>query len=233
MKLTIKSILTISAFLAGPIASAQFEGDLNIEHNTQEDFLSTPELTAESIIPKNPEPNSTAIPEKPMEKRSLVTHTPNATIAIVEDAVITMDDLDKKLMPFVRQIKRESTSEIQFQQNLEVAGREILENMINDILLVKDFKADKRFTIPTSYLENYYIKFMEEKFEGDRSRYIEFLKAKGMTDREFREEQKDEMILGFVRTQMKKSQSEISPDKIHRYYEQNSKLFAPESPATM
>lgn len=97
--------------------------------------------------------------------------------------------------------------------------------MIDDILLVNSFKSDKKLRIPESYLENHYTKFLVEHFQGNRSNYLEFLNAEGKTDREIREQQKEEVIIGFVRGRMRRSENTISPAQIQKYYDENKAQF--------
>lgn len=150
---------------------------------------------------------------------------PNGVAAIVDTRVITMEDLYRKLGPFIRQLQRECTTQSQFQEKLGPLAQEVLDRMINDILLVNSFMADKKLRIPESYLENHYTKFLVEHFQGNRSNYLEFLAAEGKTDREIREQQKEEVIIGFLRSRMRQSKATISPTKIQKYYEENISNF--------
>lgn len=150
---------------------------------------------------------------------------PNGVAAIVDTRVITMEDLHRKLGPFIRQLQRECTTQTQFQEKLMPLAQEVLDRMINDILLVNSFMADKKLRIPESYLENHYTKFLVEHFQGNRSNYLDFLAAEGKTDREIREQQKEEVIIGFLRSRMTQSKATISPTKIQKYYEENLSNF--------
>lgn len=150
---------------------------------------------------------------------------PNGTAAIVDNRVITMEDLHRKLSPFVRQLQRECRSNAEFQEKLTPLAQEVLDRMIDDILLVNSFTSDKNLKIPESYLENHYAKFLVEHFQGNRSEYHEFLKAEGKTDREIREQQKEEVMIGFLRSRMKKSEATISPTQVQKYYNEHQNEF--------
>jgi len=150
---------------------------------------------------------------------------PNGIAATVDTRIITMDDLHRKLGPIVRQLQRECTSAHQFQEKLGPIAQEILDSMVNDILLVNSFMSDKKLRIPESFLENHYTKFLVEHFQGNRSNYLEYLAMEGKTDREVREQQKEEVIIGFLRGRMRRSEATISPAKIKKYYEDNLHNF--------
>lgn len=150
---------------------------------------------------------------------------PNGIAATVDSRIITMDDLHRKLGPLIRQLQRECTSAHQFQERLQPIAQEVLDSMVDDILLVNSFMSDKKLRIPESFLENHYTKFLVEHFQGNRSNYLEYLAAEGKTDREVREQQKEEVIIGFLRGRMRRSEATISPTKIKKYYEDNLQNF--------
>lgn len=159
--------------------------------------------------------NASATVEEP------IVQYPNGVAAVVDTSIITMEDLQRKLAPFVRQLQRECANAYQFQEKLAPLAQEILDKMIDDILLVNSFMSDKKLKIPESYLENHYTKFLVEHFQGNRSNYLEYLAAEGKTDREVRQQQRDEVIIGFLRGRMRRSEATISPTKIKKYYEDN------------
>lgn len=137
-----------------------------------------------------------------------------------------MEDLQRKLSPFIRQLHREVSSPTELENRLAPIAREVLDKMIDDKLLINDFNNDEKVKIPESYMDNHYSKFMEETFQGNRSGYIEFLKSEGLTDRSFREQQKEEVILSFLRSRLRKSTAEISPEQIRKYYDEHKDQFA-------
>lgn len=145
---------------------------------------------------------------------------PNGIAAVVGKRIITLEDVHRKMAPFLKQLQKESD----FQGKLDVVAREVLDKMIEDILLVNEF-TDKKMNVPDSYLENHHTKFLVEQFQGNRSHYLEYLSANGITDREFKEQQKEEIIIGYLRNSMRKSEAEISPKQICNYYDEHKSLF--------
>ncbi len=150
---------------------------------------------------------------------------PNGIAAIIDNRIITMDDLQKKLGPYVRQLQRESANAEEFDAKLATLAHEVLDNMIDDILIVNEFKSNKKLKIPSSFLENHYTKFMGEQFQNNRSQYHQFLEENGITDRELKEQQKEQMIIGSRRSHLRKSEAEVSPWQINKYYEENKHKF--------
>lgn len=150
---------------------------------------------------------------------------PNGIAAIIENRVITMDDLQRKIGPYLRQLQKESSSQEDFEAKMTALAQEVLDKMIDDILIVNEFNSNKKLKIPNSLLENQYAKFMVEQFQGNRSHYLQYLEENGITDRELKEQQKEQLIIGHKRGLLRKSEAEISPMLINKYYEENKHLF--------
>lgn len=149
----------------------------------------------------------------------------NGIAAIIDKRVITMEDLQRKVVPYVRQIQREATSAEDFEAKMKSVTLETLDNMVNDILIVNEFKSNKKLKIPSSIIENHYTKFMGEQFQNNRSQYHQYLEENGINERELKEQHKDQMIIGFKRSNLKKSEAEISPWQINKYYNENKQRF--------
>lgn len=217
-----KSLIIGCLFVSGPILLAKNAYDSYNTFFQEEKPTRNPYMQREQGI-DNQEPASKVI--SPLDHKQLMGQCPNAIVAIVENQALTIDDVQKKLVPFLRQIRREISSESEFNEKIEKIGKEILDNMINEILLVNEFKANKKLKIPESAMENQFAKFMQEQFQGDRTKFVEFLKAQNKTERQFREEQKNQIILSFSRMHLQKSLSEISPERIQKYYREHEDQF--------
>lgn len=150
---------------------------------------------------------------------------PNGIAAIVEDNIITYDDLHRQMGPYIQMVQQQASSKEEFVTKIDEIARKVIDSMIDEKLMVKEFK-DKKGVIPDSFLENYYSNFIKENFEGKRSKYLEYLKAIGMNDRSFKEQQREQIIINFIRREVTKSQAEISPERIQDYYNTHIKDFS-------
>lgn len=155
------------------------------------------------------------------------TQYPNGMVAIVEDKVITAAELQRHLSAFIPQLQRESRSQEEFVTKIEDAGRQILERMINEKLLVCDF-YDRGAKIPDAYLNNHIASVIKERFDGDRAKLNATLQAQGLNMRDFRKQQEEDIIVGYLQGELHKSQSEISPDKIENFYQEHREEFKQE-----
>lgn len=151
--------------------------------------------------------------------------TVNGIVAAVdEDKLITLAELNKEMEPFARQIRLEASSQEEFRARMEALRQEVLQNLIDRILIVKEFEKSG-LRLPQSYLENEFDEHITRNFNGDRSRFIEFLQAQGKNVRQFRKDLRENLIVSIMRSRTHRSASEISPNKIERYYNENKHQF--------
>jgi len=148
----------------------------------------------------------------------------NGIAAQVNDEIITLEALRKEVAPLVPEVRRSSRTQMEFDRNIQQITREILQNMIDQILIIKEFK-EQGYNIPDTYLNNEYDDYIIKEFNGDRAGFLEYLRLQGKTDLQFRQELRDRIVVGYMRGQMLKSQTEVSPQKIQEYYEKNRSQF--------
>ena len=154
---------------------------------------------------------------RPDNKRVLGT---NNIIAVVEDRVITRAEVMKEVEPFIPQIRAAARSEFEFTSRVNAYVREIVQNMVDRELIVKEFKS-KGMTIPQSYLDTHFDDYLNREFNGDRAEFVKFVQAQGKTIKQFRAEQEKDIIVGYMQGQKRQTVSEISPAKIKEYYDAN------------
>jgi peptidyl-prolyl cis-trans isomerase SurA len=145
-------------------------------------------------------------------------------VAVVNDHIITADDLKHEIAPTLPTIRRDSVSQQDFNRRVESVARETAQGMVDNILIIEEAKK-LGLKIPDFYIENEYQDFLTKQFNGDRTRYQEFLKAQGKTDRQFRKELEEQIITSYMRNMKRKSQASVSPEKIEKYYEKHKKEF--------
>lgn len=148
----------------------------------------------------------------------------NGIAAVVNDQIVTVDQLREELRPIVPRIRTSSMTREEFDKRLEEVSFDVLRNLIDRILIVQDFKA-QGMIIPKVYIEKEYDDYITREFNGDRMAFHEWLRKENKTPRQFREELQDRMIVDFMRNRMRRSQSAVSPAKIQAYYEENQNMF--------
>lgn len=149
----------------------------------------------------------------------------NGIAASVEGRIITFSEIRREMNPIIPQVIRESRTRTELTENLNNLAKEILQNLIDRILIVNDYGKQDKFKIPQSYIENEFDDTLIRDFDSDRSRFLEYLRSQNITIREFRKELYENVIVSVMRSQMRKSMSKISPEKIELYYVENKIQF--------
>jgi peptidyl-prolyl cis-trans isomerase SurA len=148
----------------------------------------------------------------------------NGIAAIAEGEIITIEQVRRRIAPMVPSIQVNATSAQDFSKKIEDISKDILQDMIDQILIVRAAE-DEGMLIPQSYIDQEYDEIISRDFRGDRARFLEFLKTQNQTPREFRREVYKRFVVRVMRQQNRKSQSEISPERIEDFYVNNKIRF--------
>ena len=157
----------------------------------------------------------------------------NGIAAVVEGRIITFSQLTKQVIPLINQIRLESRSKEEFQKRIKDTQLEILQDMVDKILIVNEFKSDPNKFIPETYLESEFNRMLRIQFQNDRTNYIKYLQIEGKTDKQYRTELEDRIIIGYMEQQHRHSRAGISPSKIRDFYAKNKIRFYQEAAVKM
>lgn len=149
----------------------------------------------------------------------------NGIVAVAEEKIITVADIMQYIGPLIPQIRNEAKTEKEFQERLEQLQDSAIQDLVDRVLIVKEFRKDEKRQIPAHYVDNAIADEIAERFEGDRSKFLAFLKAKGQTQRDYRREVEENIIFQYMQGQQKKSQSLVSPVRIETFYNENKDRF--------
>ncbi len=153
----------------------------------------------------------------------------NGIAAIAEDKVITVDDVRREIGQYAPQIQREARNEKEFNDKLEALQDSVIQDLIDRVLIIKEFRKEKDGKevrhIPESFIENRIADVLSEQFDNDRSKFLAYLRSRGLTLREYRKEQEEDIIYHYMQGQQKKSQSLVSPVRIETFYKENKDRF--------
>lgn len=149
----------------------------------------------------------------------------NGIVAVVEDKAITVEEVRRELAPLIPELMRAHKTQAEYNQALDALQSDIIQQLIDRVLIIKEFRKDEKKQIPAYYVDNEISDIQTGQFEGDRSKFLAYLRSKGKTQREFRKEIEEDIIYSYMRSQMRKSTSVISPVKIQTYYSENKDKF--------
>jgi peptidyl-prolyl cis-trans isomerase SurA len=149
----------------------------------------------------------------------------NGIVAVAEEKIITVADVMQEIGPLIPQLRAGARNDKEFQEGLERLQDDAIQNLVDRVLIVKEFRKDEKRQIPYHYIDNAIADEIAERFEGDRSKFLAYLKAKGQTQRDYRREVEENIIFQYMQGQQKKSQSVVSPVRIETFYNENKDRF--------
>ena len=118
-------------------------------------------------------------------------------IAVVEDTTITRDDILKRIFPLLQKVQQTARTEAQFNAEIERLSQEILQDLIDRAIIVKDFR-DQKMRIPESKLDGIMQDDLKRKFNGDRSELIKYLQSQNKTLKQYRKEIEEDVIVSVM-----------------------------------
>ena len=122
-------------------------------------------------------------------------------------------------------LKADARNDKEYYEQLERLQDGAIQDLIDRVLIIKEFRKDEKRHIPISYVDNAIADELAERFEGDRSKFLAFLRGRGKTIREHRRDKEEEIIYHYMQGQQRKSQSVVSPVRIETYYNENKDRF--------
>ncbi len=157
----------------------------------------------------------------------------NGIAAIAEGKVITVDDIRREIAPLIPQLQREARNEQEFNQRLEAMQDDIIQQLVDRVLIVKEFYKDEKRRIPESFVDNAVAESLITQFEGDRSKFLAYLRSRGLTRLEYRREVEEDIIYSYMRGQQRKSANVVSPVQVETFYNENKERFYQEDSVRM
>lgn len=156
----------------------------------------------------------------------------NGINAIVNDAVITYDQVERGIAPLAELLIRQYRTQPQvLEQKLKELRAQQIEELVERQLILSEFKS-AGYNLPESFIDDAVKKEIRENFYGDRARLTKTLQAEGLTYEGFRQQQREKIIVEYLRRENTSAQKIlISPYKIETYYAQHQDQFKLEDQA--
>ncbi len=148
----------------------------------------------------------------------------NRIVAIAEGEIVTGVELQRELEPILPRLQIEARGEEDFRRRVREIQREILQNLVDRIIIVKEAE-EKGLQIPSSFIDQEYNEVINRDFGGDRSRFLTFLRENNKTPRSYREDLRNRIIVRVMQQENRRSQSEVSPERIDEFYTSNKLRF--------
>jgi peptidyl-prolyl cis-trans isomerase SurA len=146
-------------------------------------------------------------------------------VAIAEDKVITVDDVRHEIAPYIQQYQREARNQQEFNDKIESLQDTIIQQLIDRVLIIKEFNKDEKRRIPESFVRSQEADELANRFDGDRSKFLAYLRATGKTMKDYDKDTEEDIIYHYELQQQRRSQNVISPVRIEQFYKENKDQF--------
>jgi parvulin-like peptidyl-prolyl isomerase len=142
----------------------------------------------------------------------------DGVLAVINDTVITRQQVEEFVMPAIDSLRREYAGEPEavFQQKLTAVINDGLEQLVERQLILHDFDTEG-YRMPDSYLDEMVQDRIRDRY-SDRVTLTKTLQAQGETFESFRKEVRDQAIVTYMRSKNIAQEIVISPYKIETYY---------------
>lgn len=150
----------------------------------------------------------------------------NGINAIVNDTIITYDQVERGIAPIAESLIRRYRNQPQvLEQQLQQLRADQIEELVKRQLILADFKS-AGYNLPESFIDDAVQDEIRKNFYGDRARLTKTLQAEGMTYEAFRQQQRERIIVRYLSDEHISSQKIlISPHKIETYYAEHQEKY--------
>ena len=143
--------------------------------------------------------------------------------AIVNDKVITYSDVLMLVQPVDWELRRTYSGE-ELEEQRRKAETDALNSLIERALIVQDFDS-KGNKVPDTVIDQEIDHRIATEFGGDRARFIKTLEEEHLTLSQLREQEREHIIVQYMRSHKAQQTVIVSPYKIEKYYQDNLDQF--------
>jgi len=145
----------------------------------------------------------------------------NGVYVIVNDSVITSQEVESAIAPLVEMLARQYRNDPRtFQEKLQQTRQAKIEELVERELILHEFKT-AGYHLPESVIDDAIQDRIKERF-GNRATLAKTLQAQGISFETFRKQIRDDYIVrAMIQTKVSADKIIISPQKVETYYNAN------------
>ena len=141
----------------------------------------------------------------------------NGIAAIAEGEIVTFEEVRKSLDPMIPKLRLQAKNESEFQSMISDLSKDILQNIVDRILIVKEAE-NLGLMIPASYIDQEYESIIRDDFNGNRRQFLAYLESVGKNSESYREDVRKKLTVNVMRSRQRENLAQVSPEKIEEYY---------------
>jgi len=145
---------------------------------------------------------------------------------VVNDSVITYDQVERVVYQLEEPLATRYASQPRtFEDEVRKLRASVIENLVQQKLIVHEFDTTG-YNLPESFIDDAIQDRIRKEYLNDRVRWRKELEAKGQSVEEYRQEQRESIIVDYMRGQhVSLKKILISPAKIEAYYKEHTEEF--------
>jgi parvulin-like peptidyl-prolyl isomerase len=148
----------------------------------------------------------------------------NGIKAIVNDSVITLAEVETLVRPAADALSKARIPSAVFQQRVEEMMDKGLEELIENHLVLQDFKL-AGYNFPEAIIDETVEERIRLTYGDDRAKLIKTLQSRGITYEQFRQNLRDQVIVEALTAKNVSQEIQISPHKIETFYVANQTKY--------
>jgi parvulin-like peptidyl-prolyl isomerase len=152
----------------------------------------------------------------------------NGVNVIVNDSIVTFDEVERDLEPGARVLAQRYPNDLmRFQTELTSNRTDIVRSKVERKLIMDEFKTKMNGgDLPEAVLDDEINYELRKSFNGNRALMTRTLREKGITKEMYRDQQRENMIVRWMRDKnISSDKIIISPAKIETYYAAHQDQF--------
>jgi len=143
--------------------------------------------------------------------------------AVVNDKVITFSQVKKEVDPIEAQL-RQQYSGVELIDKIKEQRLSALKSLIERELIIQDFNKMGGF-IPDNYIEDQVRQIIKREYDNDRVTFIRTLQARGLSQADFKDELRKNIIVRAMNARNVQDAVIVSPFQIEQFYQDNVRQF--------
>jgi peptidyl-prolyl cis-trans isomerase SurA len=146
--------------------------------------------------------------------------------AVVNGKVITRSEVNQAIGAHigVLQMEMRGASRQEIEARVNEIKTKALQDLIDRELILDEFK-EKGGVIRMQFIDESVNDFIRERFEGDRSKFIEELRKTGLTLQQFRKMREESLVVQYMRGSQVQDTMPATPIQRERIYKENIDRF--------
>jgi len=135
----------------------------------------------------------------------------NGIVAAVEGRAITAGEVARAVAPLLPALRQTTRDDQEYLRRVDQLCETAVADLKTRAELIREFRRDASRHIPTQYVDTAIADDIAARFGGDRGKFLEHIRAQGLTKDQYRQTVEDNIIYHYRRGQPTKTPGTDAP----------------------